>query len=65
MNDVLVHRLMARISDAEIARKLVEAGLDYPAKIRKASDKEIRTALRGYRGIGKAVKLIRAAYGPR
>jgi hypothetical protein len=48
--------------DPEIARRLVEAGLEFPAKIRAASDVEIRAALKGHQGIKAALDAVRKAY---
>jgi len=50
--------------DPEIARRLVDAGLDIPAKIRAASDKELREALKGP-GVTIYVSDVRKAYPKR
>jgi hypothetical protein len=62
MSEQVVARLH-RI-DSEIARRLVEAGLDVPAKIRAATDKDLREALKGP-GVTKALAAVREAYPAR
>ena len=48
--DVKVQKLAIKLRDAELAQKLVIAGFDNPAKIRRAEDKD----LRAIPGIGQA-----------
>lgn len=62
MKDVLINRLH-RI-DREIAQKLVDAGLEYPAQIRAASDGNLRKALKG-KGVNERVAAVRRAYPKR
>ena len=45
-----VRKLARKLKDKELAGALVAAGFDNPAKIRKASDKDLEAV----KGIGKA-----------
>ena len=56
-------RRMHRI-DPAVAQRLVDAGLDVPAKVRRATDTEIREALKG-RGSTAAFAAVRKAYPKR
>lgn len=38
-------KLASKLGDEDLAEALLDAGLDNPAKIRKAGDKEIRDAV--------------------
>lgn len=64
MEDVFARRLTGRLRDLDIARRLVAAGLDVPAKIRAASEGALRKALKG-KGINARVAAVRRAYPPR
>ena len=40
--DARARKLAIKLRDRELAQKLVDAGFDTPAKIKRASDKDIR-----------------------
>lgn len=57
--DAKTLKLAAKLGDLNLAQTLVEAGLDTPAKIRAAKDKDVLAL----KGIGKAaLDKIRAAF---
>lgn len=60
--DARTQKLAIKLGDADLAAKLVQAGLDNPGKIRRASDED----LEAIKGIGPATRQdLRKKFGKR
>ena len=59
--DARIQKLTAKLGDAAVAAALVGAGFDNPAKIRKATDKDLEAV----KGVGKATRAAIRAKIPR